>query len=732
MVAGSRARAGSRRPARLASVCIVLAGSVASAAALAADPPSPPPPPPATAVVVTADRLAVETRIDRTVYSISTDAQSVFGTVSDVLAVIPSIDVDAEGTVSLRGDSNVLILIDGRPAAQLSGSGAGDSLQSIPAQDIERIEVITTPPAQFKADGASGVINIVTRRKSQAGLSGSAQASLGSSGRSVVGGSLSDGRGPLTLSASASLRKDLRQRLVRSSDTAIDPATGLASTSDNQIVETIHRAVPLVKLAGAYALGSHDTVRLSVDRSGRSGNRYYTEDNQVGLPGGIVTASTERQSRGHDWSINSDQRLSYEHKAGPEDAELGVVLHRTTRHEREHYDYLNRSFEPLLPDFGSNLSFREDLVTTEFGVDYSRPLGGHRTLKAGYDVEEDDFRFGNAGNTLDPVTGSPVVDPNLTNDFAFIERVQAAYLSYESNGDRWSWLVGLRAEWVFDDARQLTDRTSTDRNYLRLYPSLHVNRRLSDAASLTFGASRRVSRPDPSDLNPYVDHEYAPTLRAGNPALRPQDTWSFETGYAYEAAGSIRSATLYYRRNRGSVTDVTEYLGNGVSLSTKTNLPRNDSAGLELIANGRVSSMLGYTLSANLFRSEIDATALGSPGLRSTSGINAKAKLDFHPRPTVSGQLTVTRSDRRLTPQGTVNAVTVVNLGFRQQFAPSLAAVATLSDAFNGQQYERTVVTPLFTEDYRRSVRGRIGYVGLVYIFGGTPKSKPQNFEYDQ
>ena len=717
---------GRRHPAAAVRVGVLLAGSAVMSVSLAADPPPP------AAVVVTAGRLAVETRIDRTVYSLPADAQNIQGTVSDVLAVIPSVDVDGDGSVSLRGSSNVLILIDGRPAAQLSGSGAGDSLQSIPAQDIERIEVITTPPAQFKADGASGVINIVTRRRSQPGLAGSAQASLGSGGRSLVGGSLSDGRGPLTLSASASLRHDLRQRLVESGDSVVDPATGLPTTSRNRLAEMVYRSVPLVKLAGAYLLAEHDTVRLSVDRSGRSSDRYYTEDNQFGPSAGALTGSTERQSAGQDWTINSDQRLGYEHKPGPGGAELDVVLHRTTRHEREHYDYINRSFVPLLPDFGSNLRFREDLVTTELGVDYALPLAGKRTVKVGYDFEQDDFRFGKVFNNLDPVTGMPVVDPNLTNDFAFTERIHAAYGSYEATGERWSWLGGLRAEWVFDDARQLTDRTATDRNYLRLYPSLHVSRSLSDASSLTFGASRRVSRPDPSDLNPYVDHEYAPTLRAGNPALRPQDTWSFEAGYGFEGAGSSRSATLYYRRNRGTVTDVTEYLGNGVSLSTKTNLPRNDAAGLELTANGRLTAMLGYALSANLFRSEIDATALGSPGLRSTAGINAKAKLDFHPRPAISGQLTLTRSDRRLTPQGYVSAVNVVNLGYRQQLAPSLAAVATLSDAFNGQRYERTVATPGLSEYYRRSVRGRIGYVGFVYTFGGTAKSKPQNFEYDQ
>src|SRR5260370_4962377 len=168
------------------------------------------------AIVVTGQKLSVETLIDRKVYSVTSDVQSTFGTLSDVLSVIPSVDVDPDGIVSLRGDTNVLILIDGKPSTQFSGPSAGDNLQSIPAKDIERIEVLTTPPAQFKADGAAGVINIMLRKKRSDGLTGSAQGSRGSGGRSVIGADASYSSGPLTTSAIAGYRRDIRQRTTRS------------------------------------------------------------------------------------------------------------------------------------------------------------------------------------------------------------------------------------------------------------------------------------------------------------------------------------------------------------------------------------------------------------------------------------------------------------------------------------------------------------------------------------
>jgi outer membrane receptor for ferrienterochelin and colicin len=157
---------------------IALGLILACSGAKAADEPPRPPDASLDTIVVSGQKLSVETRIDRKIYSVPSDVQSTFGSLSDVLTVIPSIEVDGDGVVSLRGDPKVLILIDGKPSTQFSGPSAGQNLQSIPAKDIERIEVLTTPPPQFKADGAAGVINIILRKKRSKGYAGSIQGSL--------------------------------------------------------------------------------------------------------------------------------------------------------------------------------------------------------------------------------------------------------------------------------------------------------------------------------------------------------------------------------------------------------------------------------------------------------------------------------------------------------------------------------------------------------------------------
>lgn len=714
------------------ATCYVALGFVlACPVARPADVPSPATDAAVDTIVVSGQKLSVETRIDRKIYSVTSDLQSTFGSLSDVLTLIPSVEVDGDGLVSLRGDSNVLILIDGKPSAQFSGASAGDALQSIPAKDIERIEVLTNPPAQFKADGAAGVINIILRKKRSEGLTGTLQGSRGSSGRSVVGANGAYSSGPLTASVNAGYRQDYRHRLVQSDVVAADPATGLKTDTKDSIDERIRRATPTVGLAVEYALNDRQSISGSASWADRGGLRTYTQLDDRTAPSGGFTSSTRRLSAGHDPEIDMDQKLGFTQKLGQPGETLDFSVHRTTSLQHEHYDYTNDSFVPPAPTFYSNLSFREAHTTNEFGADYALPLSKMSSLKAGYAFERDDYKFGNLGGTVDPVTGAQTIDPNQTNDFKVRQQINALYASYQVSHGAWNGLGGLRAEFTRWNAQQLTDNISNTVSYFEIYPSLHVDYSVSDESTLSFGASRRVTRPQFEYLNPYINYEYTPNLTSGNADLRPQFTQSFEAGYGFEGRTQAYALTGYYRRNRDSVTDITEYLANGVTLTTKTNLPKDDSAGLEFTADGHIVPKLAYSLSGNLFRSQIDATALGISGLQSTTGVNAKVKLDYRPTTNDSAQITLTRSDKRLTPQGFVSAVNLVNLGYKRQVRPDLTALMTVTDLFNGQRFRRFTATPTFTEEYERTVVGRVFYIGLAYSFGSTRKDKQPNFEYD-
>jgi outer membrane receptor protein involved in Fe transport len=681
-------------------------------------------------VVVNANRLNVETRIDRKVYTVTEDAQSTFGTLSDILTVIPSVDIDPDGVVSLRGDSNVLILIDGKPSTEFQGSAAGDNLQSISARDIERIEVLTTPPAQFKAEGAAGVINIITRKHRARGTSGSAQGSLGDGRRSALAANASYGGARFTGSMSAGYRQDYRQRLARSEVVGPDPTTAVVLDSRDQISERIRRNAPSAGLTGEYRLSDREAIAASASWYARGGLRAYTQTDDSADPAG-VTSSTRRLSSGHDPENSYDTSLRLTRKLARPEETLDLSVHRATSHQYEHYDYVNDSFIPPAPATFGNLSFHEEHAINEAGADYVLPLSGGRSLKLGYAFEQDQYAFSNVGETVDPSTGVGTIDPLQTNEFSFQQRIHAVYVSYQASVAGWTWLGGLRGEVTTTDALQITNGVSTPGRYAQAYPSLHVDHGLSDRSTVSLGASRRVTRPDPSNLNPYIDYEYRPNLRTGNPGLRPQYTQSFEVGYDYAGHGASYGLTGYYRRNTDSVTDLIEYLGNGVSLDTRTNLPRNNSGGVEFTASGHLGPALAYSVSGNAFYSQIDATELGTPGLESTTGVNAKLKLDYRPTAADSAQITLTRTDKRLTPQGSISAIDIVNLGYKHAWTRDLSLVATVSDLFNGQRYQRLAVTPTLTQVYERRVEGRVVYVGLVWSLGAQSKVKPPEFEYE-
>ncbi|MFL6603629.1 MAG: TonB-dependent receptor domain-containing protein [Steroidobacteraceae bacterium] len=689
--------------------------------------------PPMDTIVVQGQKLSVESKIDRKVYSVPEDAQSTLGTLSDILSVIPSIDVDPDGAVSLRGDTNVLVLIDGKPATQLQGSKGGENLQSISAKNIERIEVLTTPPAQFKAEGAAGVINIITRKRgTRESAFGSLQGSLGNGGRWLVGANGSYGGKKFTAAVNAGFREDYRQRTIQSQAIGPDPSSGQVLASRDRASQRLRRNVPSVDLSGEYDPNEHQSLSGSASWLRRGGLRTYTQFDASTLESGAVTGSTRRLTSGHDPEDDYNTTLRFTQKLSKPGETLDLSLHRSISHQHEHYDYANDSFVPPAPTFYNNLSFTEDQGDTEADVDYALPLSKTQSLKLGYAFEQNDYGFNNVGADVDPASGLETIDPGLTNNFKFRQRIHALYQSYQTSSGAWTWLAGVRAEWTTTDALQVSNNVSTPSRYVEVYPSLHVDRSLSDRSTLSFGASRRVTRPDPSYLNPYVDHEYPPNLNAGNPNLRPQYTQSVDLGYGYEGGGGASyGLTGYYRRNKDSVTDVTEYLGNGLSLTTKTNLAKSDSAGLEFSATGHLRPKLSYSLSGNAFYTQIDAAAFGTGGLKSTTGLNVKGKLDYRPTADDSAQVTFTRTDKRLTPQGSLSAINILNLGYKHALTPALIAVATISDLFEGQRYRRVVSTPALTQVYERSVAGRTTFVGLVYTIGVTKKDKQPNFDYD-
>ncbi len=711
---------------------LALAGPARPASPSAIDTPPVSPGAAVEGIIVIAARPKEQTLIDRKVYTVTGDLQSGTATAAEVLNKVPSVDVDSDGNLSLRGDTNVTILVDGKPSAQFSGAAKGAGLLQFPAQDIERIEVMTNPPARYRAEGSSGVINIITRKNRAVGFSGTANASLGDQRRFLAAASGTWNTRRLALSGGVTLRQDAKTRIAATDRTASDPVTGQSVLSHQVIDEHFVRLLPQVKLGADYAVSDRLSASAAVSHREQTGTRYFTQTDRSGPAGASPTSGATRYSDGHEWSVDNGQSLRFDGKLAHPGETLSLSIQRSVSRERERYAYLNDFGLPAAPSTRDHLRLSFDFETTGVSLDYALPLSGDRGLKLGVDVEVQRNRFDDWGDTVDPVTGLAVNNPAITDHFRYRQRIETAYGEYQTPLGRWSLQAGLRLEEADVRTFQITGNVRGGQRYFRVYPSLNLDHPLWPGAKVTLSASRRITRPDPQALNPFTDSQDTRNLRAGNPNLRPQDTWSYELGYS----GAYRRLTVgltgYYRFNRDSVTDVTRVVSAEVVLATKANLPVSRAAGLELSASGKIFPQLSYNSSGNLFFNQIDAAALGFGGLKSTTGLNAKASLDWRPTASDTAQLSFSRTDRRLTPQGYVSATNQVNLGYQRRLWSHLSAVATVSDLFDGQRMVRVLDTTGLRDVYSRHQLGRVVYAGLSWTFGSTKKSKVGSFDYDQ
>lgn len=270
-----------------------------------------------------------------------------------------------------------------------------------------------------------------------------------------------------------------------------------------------------------------------------------------------------------------------------------------------------------------------------------------------------------------------------------------------------------------------------EQHYAKLYPTLNLVRPLGEGMALVAGLSRRARKPDAEDLNPAINSANPRILRQGNPALKPEITDAIEAGYRGEANGQAFALNAYLRRSTNGNSELLTPLNDGVVLITRVNLPASRAGGVELSSSGKLTPVLSYNTSANLFRYQIDARSLGLLDTRANVTLNAKAALNYQNGSQDKAQLSVTYRGKRLTPQGETDAVATLNLGYRHQWNSQLAVVGTVSDLFNSQRERRVYRTTVFDGTYLRHPTGRVAYLGVVYTVEGSKKAKESDFTYE-
>jgi len=676
-------------------------------------------------VLVTGQAAAVQTSIDRKSYNVSGDLQAQTGSIGDALRNIPSVEVDVQGNVSLRGDSNVTILIDGKPLTLFQGDNKGQALQTLPADRIERVEVITNPSAEFRAEGSGGIINLISKTAKGAGRTGSARLTAGNGDRVVAAATAGYNSKNLTLSSDLNYRHDGQKQQTHEDRQRLDAAGG--GYDDIVQDQDGHVWLDTVTARGAVDYDLDDKTRIGAELRGN-----YTDFNVQGLSHVDETDVSGVMTQVFDRALSVDQERA--------NGAVAASLRRKFAGEPGHQLTLNLSYEvtnddrvrggitattfPVLPPGFDNQLLDYDYRRTDLKGDYVRPMGEGTTLKAGFELQFDDNSYGNQGfrggsrETLVP-------DPTLTNQFLFEQSLSQAYVTYERPFGDVSVLAGLRLEDVRIDLDQVTQGRKDQNDYTKLYPSLHLAWKLSETKELSASYSHRVQRPDPLQFNSFRFLLDPLNYRAGNPQLKPQETHSFELGYQDRRGPALYQATVYYRETFNGFADVVRDLGGGVFLTTTENVSKSRSAGLELIANGKISPTLSYNVSANAVWTEIEPQPLGSPDTRSALTAFGRASLNWQATPKDLVQLNGFMNGKRLTPQGYISPMGAVNLGYRHKLNDKVSLIFTAQDLFSTLRYKQVIDTPLLKSRLRQDFDSRLFQAGFTWTFGGGRPRDP-------
>ncbi|WP_181304165.1 TonB-dependent receptor domain-containing protein [Rufibacter sp. XAAS-G3-1] len=687
------------------------------------------------AVEVVGQREQVEYGLDRRVYNVGQDLSTVGGTAVDVMQNVPSVTVDQEGTVSMRGTSNITILIDGKPSA-LSGLG----LDQIPASTIERVEVITNPSSKYDPSGTGGVLNIILKKEKQKGLNGVASANAGIGNRYNTSLNLNYRFGKLNLFTNYDFRQDNRQgkgSQFRSNYFQTEAGADTTSFQEQNSENSNERGNHNVRFGADYQLTENQSLTGSVlyrygyrENEGNINYRFLDENRSL-------NSSSLRNTTGDETSRLFEYTLGYRKTFAKPGQELTADAVFNVEEESGEDDFRQMYYDAeggVLTD--RNLLQANDVLEKErefsLQVDYVHPFAEKGKWEAGYrstfersdeDVQAADF---------DNASSLFVNSIGRTNHFVYDEWVHAVYGNYGNALDKFSYQVGARLEQTNIVTDQITQKQRNKQNYLNLFPSLFLTYEFSEEQKVQTSYSRRIDRPWTGQLNPFRDISDPLNIRVGNPYLRPEFIDSYELNYLHFWKQTTATAGLFYRR----MTDVVQSIrdpfvneeGENATLTTFENIASGVSYGVELTGTANLARWWRLNVNLSGFNYKINATEQGLPTnsrLSWTSRLNSNFTLPFK----TEVQLSVNYRSPTVTLQGERSSFFTTSLSARKEILGGKGnIIVRVQDLFNTMEFNSyTFIENQFEETSRYKPQSQLVFVGFSYRFGNTAQKRERD-----
>lgn len=684
-------------------------------------------------VTVTAERAAVQDNLDKKVINVEKDLASVGGTAVNVLQNVPSVTVAADGTVSMRGSSNLTILIDGKPAN--GAAGVGNRLEQIPASSIEKVEVVTNPSARYDAAGAGGVLNIILKKQKKDGWNG--QASLTAGTRDKYNGSLSLNRraGKVNYFASADVR-DMYFRSNQWTDQVAD-LQGKQVTTFQSGTNVRHNKTYGGRLGFDVTLPAGQTLTVTAqpnfNRSVNSGTQAATITNTAGTNQINSVFRVNENVDNHDAS--ADYRRTWEAHKG---RELTASLGYTYLNANVVVGQRNESGDETtdLREWKQDLGVRMNAVYGQ--VDYTHPLGAKARFDAGLKGQwqgnhgTDDFLRQRA----DEQGFDWLADRSYAYEFR--ELTQAAYGTYQREMGPWSMQGGLRAEYTNTSGEVQNGQGPFRLEYLNLFPSATVARTIKQADQrVQLSYSRRLNRPGFMQLLAFPLYQDQRSYRIGDPTLRPEYINALELGHQMTLGHANVTSTVFYRLTTNAIQRLTaidsvasRLYGNGALITAQyaDNFGQAYSYGAEMSLNQPLAKWWRLTVNGSLFQTGVTA-ATGNESSRRTLSGTARVMNSFTPTPKLDLQLTGNYRAATITPQGRFAPAGSIDVALRQRlFGDRAALTLRVSDVFNtlrnrSESFVQTPETRYTAKSYNKW-ETRVGYLGFAWFLGNTKPSK--------
>ena len=547
-------------------------------------------------IVIIAEKSTVEIRLDKRIYNVGKDMTVRGGSASDVLDNVPSVDVDVEGNVSLRGNENVRILIDGKPSALVGLSGT-DALRQLPADAIERVEVVTSPSARYDAEGTAGILNIILRKGVATGLNGSLNATIGDPTQYRIASNINFRTKKVNLFTNLGYRN------------SSGPGNFLTnlSTFENESINSLRiEDRNFERNRNGYNINVGLEYFLSKESS-ITGTYFFRDSDNKNLSNNIIRVfdindilefSDTRIQDEDEIDTTSQFALNYTNNINSSGHKLTIDFQYSESEEIEKA-FINDSLAE------ENNITTEDSKNTLIQSDYVLPIGENTQFEIGYRGEFQDL----TSDFL--VTRTPTLDFDPSNNLVFKQNVNAIYSQFGSKLNKFSYLLGLRTEKTDVKVRLTNTNEKFDYKYTELFPTINVGFERTEDQSFTIGYSRRLRRPRFWYLNPFESRSSQNVIYKGNPALIPTFTNSFDLGFLQKIGKLTLNSSIYFQHSINAIQRVSrdeirfiDGVNQVITIREPINLASEDRFGFELTTNYNPSKKVRLSGSFNVFQQE--------------------------------------------------------------------------------------------------------------------------------